>query len=170
MFRKDGPTFWELIWQALCSTQRGYDLLAPKFDLTPFRTADEVLEPAIAAIGPVDAALDICCGTGAAIGFLRPLCRQKLVGLDFSAGMLRQATRNLAKGVGSARIDLVEADALTMDFDAEFDVVTCFGALGHILPHDQAQFLCRIRCALKVGSSRVDLQACKLEYSIVSPK
>ena len=26
------------------------------------------------------------------------------------------------------------------------------------------------RQVLKVGSSRVDLQACKLEYSIVSPK
>ena len=25
-------------------------------------------------------------------------------------------------------------------------------------------------CAVLVGSSRVDLQACKLEYSIVSPK
>ena len=27
-----------------------------------------------------------------------------------------------------------------------------------------------VSAALKMGSSRVDLQACKLEYSIVSPK
>src|SRR5580658_7046945 len=66
MFAKDGPTLFELICQALTSTSRGYDLLAPKFDLTPFRTADAVLEPSIQAIGPVDSALDLCCGTGAA--------------------------------------------------------------------------------------------------------
>ena len=30
--------------------------------------------------------------------------------------------------------------------------------------------LCRADMTKKVGSSRVDLQACKLEYSIVSPK
>ena len=38
MFSPGGPTFRELMQQALASTERGYDLLAPKFDLTPFRT------------------------------------------------------------------------------------------------------------------------------------
>ena len=31
-------------------------------------------------------------------------------------------------------------------------------------------FIYRVSSLAKVGSSRVDLQACKLEYSIVSPK
>ena len=44
MFRPGGPTFVELARQALSSVERGYDLLAPKFDLTPFRTHDELLE------------------------------------------------------------------------------------------------------------------------------
>ena len=42
MYHPDGPTFWELARQALSSTTRGYDLLAPKFDVTPFRTPDGI--------------------------------------------------------------------------------------------------------------------------------
>src|SRR5436305_7800989 len=83
MFGKGGPSLIELIHQALCSTQRGYDLLAPKFDATPFRTPDEILAPAAAAIGPVDAALDLCCGTGAAMLHLLPYCRERIAGIDF---------------------------------------------------------------------------------------
>ena len=42
-------------------------------------------------------------------------------------------------------------------------------------PHDVAKFIAATSKAVAeqrqaVGSSRVDLQACKLEYSIVSPK
>ena len=45
MFHPKGPTLRELAVQALSSTERGYDLLAPKFDYTPFRTPDAVLRP-----------------------------------------------------------------------------------------------------------------------------
>ena len=68
MFRPGGPTVFELARQALSSVERGYDLLAPKFDLTPFRTHDELLEAVAPLIGPprsIDRALDLCCGTGA---------------------------------------------------------------------------------------------------------
>src|SRR5947208_12141605 len=78
MFHPSGRTFLELAQQCLSSTERGYDLLAPKFDVTPFRTPDEVLDGLAKYLGPpqsIDAALDICCGTGAAIRILRPLVR-----------------------------------------------------------------------------------------------
>jgi ubiquinone/menaquinone biosynthesis C-methylase UbiE len=39
--------------------------------------------------------LDIACGTGAAFRILRPLCRRRRVGIDFSQGMLDQARANL---------------------------------------------------------------------------
>ena len=159
MFADNGPTLLELIRQGLSSTRRGYDLLAPKFDATPFRTPDSVLEPAIAIIGPVDAALDVCCGTGAAMQFLRPLCRNRLVGLDFSPGMIAQARRNLASAPGEIVPEFVETDVLAMDFDQEFDAVTCFGALGHILPKDQRVFLQRIYGALKPGGRFVFVSA-----------
>src|SRR5688572_33315216 len=101
MFHPSGPTFWELAEQCLSSTERGYDLLAPKFDYTPFRTPDEVLDGLAKYLGEprsIDAALDVCCGTGAAIRILQPLCRQRVVGIDFSQGMLEVARRQ----VGSA--------------------------------------------------------------------
>jgi hypothetical protein len=35
MFHPEGPSFWELVVQALSATERGYELLAPKFEYTP---------------------------------------------------------------------------------------------------------------------------------------
>src|SRR5688572_18549446 len=96
MFHRKGPTFWELAVQALSSTERGYDLLAPKFEYTPFRTPEVILERVgeyLKTIGPFDAGLDICCGTGAAMRMLRPHCRQRVVGVDMSAGMLAEGRR-----------------------------------------------------------------------------
>src|SRR6185436_10709427 len=96
MFDPRGPTFWELTQQCLSSTERGYDLLAPKFDYTPFRTPAAVLEGLAKCLGPpksIVSGLDVCCGTGAAIPMLRRLCRQRLVGIDFSRGMLDVASR-----------------------------------------------------------------------------
>jgi len=154
MFHPRGPTFFELARQALASTQRGYDLLAPKFDWTPFRTPDAVLAAMARIIGEpesIDTALDVCCGTGAALAHLRPLCRERVVGLDFSRGMLAEAERRLADAPGRARVELVLGDALEMSFDREFDVVTCVGALGHILPRDEERFVRGIWNALRPG-------------------
>jgi ubiquinone/menaquinone biosynthesis C-methylase UbiE len=151
MFYKGGPTFFELTRQALSSTQRGYDLLAPKFDASPFRTPDELLEFAMRAIGEADSALDVCCGTGGAMKFLRPICRQKVVGIDFSPGMLEQAKRKLQRAQGTAKVEFVEADIMQMKFHEEFDVATCFGGLGHIPPGEERTFLRLIRRALKPG-------------------
>ena len=67
MFHPRGPTLRELAVQALSSTERGYDLLAPKFDYTPFRTPEEILVPALSNLDmprSIAAALDMCCGTG----------------------------------------------------------------------------------------------------------
>ncbi len=164
MFAKDGPTFWELMQQALTSTREGYDLLAPKFDATPFRTPDAILEPAISSLGAVESALDVCCGTGAAMRFLRPLCRQRLVGMDFSPGMIQEAKQKLAQVEGSAAVEFVEEDVLQMTFCAEFDIVTCFGALGHILPEDQRTFLRLIHRALKPGGRFVFVVAPRLSF------
>ena len=50
MFHPEGPTFAELARQALSSVERGYDLLAPKFDRTPYRTPDALILPALAAV------------------------------------------------------------------------------------------------------------------------
>jgi len=154
MFDPRGPTFWELAQQCLSSTERGYDLLAPKFDYTPFRTPDEVLAGLARYLGPprsIDSALDVCCGTGAAIRILRSLCRQRVVGIDFSRGMLDEARRQFAPEPGEAAVEFVQGDVLEMDFREEFDLVVTAGSLGHILPRDEPRFVERIAAALKPG-------------------
>jgi ubiquinone/menaquinone biosynthesis C-methylase UbiE len=154
MFHPDGPSFMELLRQALSSTERGYDLLAPKFDATPFRTPDEILEPmarAIATTGSVRDALDVMCGTGAAMASLRPLCTERITGIDFSAGMLAEARTRVSKAAGSAEVELVRGDVLTMSFDRAFDVVVSTGAFGHILERDEPTLLGNIQRALRPG-------------------
>jgi ubiquinone/menaquinone biosynthesis C-methylase UbiE len=154
MFHPDGPTFLELLKQALSSTERGYDLLAPKFDATPFRTPDAILEPMareVGAAGSVRDALDVMCGTGAAMAWLRPRCTERIVGMDFSAGMLAEARARVTKAEGSAAVELVRGDVLAMSFDREFDVVVSTGAFGHILPKDEPRLLGNIQRALRPG-------------------
>ncbi len=151
MFGNNGPSFAELIRQALASTRDGYDLLAPKFDLTPFRTPDELLIPAVRVAGEVDSALDICCGTGAAMAALAPHVRTRLCGIDFSEGMLEQARFNLLEVSTTAGVEYIRQDVMEMRFENEFDLAACFGALGHILPADENLFLRRIHRALKPG-------------------
>lgn len=148
MFDSQGPTFWELAVQALSSTERGYDLLAPRFDHTPFRTPDELLEAVAPHVGSVDSALDLCCGTGAGLQMLRPLCGGRLVGIDFSQGMLDVARDRLADGTP---VELVHGNVLAMPFRAEFDLATCFAAFGHILPEDQPRFVREIAATLISG-------------------
>ena len=154
MFDRDGPTLWELMQQALSSTERGYDLLAPKFDHTPFRTPDQVLAKIPSFVGPpgsIASAVDLCCGTGAAMRFLRPLCRERLVGVDVSRGMMEEAARRLEDAPGDAPIEFVRADALKMPFDEEFDLATCFGAFGHILEKDEPRFVASVARVLRPG-------------------
>ena len=144
MFHPDGPTFWELARQALSSTTRGYDLLAPKFDVTPFRTPDVILKRSAdyvyESLKP-QRALDLCCGTGAMLEWL-PLGS---VGLDASRGMLTVARRNTQDQ------SLVRASALHPPFGAAFDLVTCFSALGHFVPTEHALLVAAVKSCLRPG-------------------
>lgn len=162
MFHPHGPTFLELARQALSSVEDGYNLLAPKFEYTPFRTPDVVLKVALEQVGPpgsVESALDVCCGTGAAMRFLRPLARQRVVGVDVSQGMLDEARRRLADVPGSAALEFQRADALALPFQREFDVATSFGAFGHILEEDEPRLVEGLARALRPGGRFVTVTA-----------
>ena len=152
MFHPRGPTFWELARQCLSSTEGGYDLLAPKFDYTHFRTPDVILKGVAKLLGPprsIDDALDVCCGTGAAIEILCPLCRQRVVGIDFSRGMLDVARQRFPDVPGEPRVEFVQRDVLEMEFREEFDLAVTLGSNGHILPQDEPRFLERVAAALR---------------------
>lgn len=155
MFHPDGPTLWELAEQALSSTDRGYDLIARKFDYTPFRTPDPVVQRCAeraADRGPVRRGIDLCCGTGAGVRWFRPLCDEAMFGIDRSAGMLAEAERRLVDTPGDARVGLVRGDALALPFeDGAFDLATCFGAFGHILESDEPRFVREIHRVLAPG-------------------
>jgi ubiquinone/menaquinone biosynthesis C-methylase UbiE len=154
MFHPKGPTFCELAEQALSSTERGYDLLAPKFDYTPFRTPQPILDAVaiqLGSLGPYGAGLDLCCGTGAGMAMLRPLCRERVVGIDISQGMLEVCRRQIATAPGTARLELVRGNVLALPFGPAFDIVVCFGALGHIPRPNQARFLAEAARVLRPG-------------------
>ncbi|GIJ07873.1 class I SAM-dependent methyltransferase [Micromonospora andamanensis] len=148
MFSPHGPSLRELCVQALTSVERGYDLLAPKFDHTPFRTPDSVLDAtaqALSDVGSFDNGLDVCCGTGAGMQVLRSVCRERITGVDFSAGMLAQARRAYPEATW------VRADARALPFTEGFDLAVSAGALGHFLPAERPALFAGVHRALRPG-------------------
>ncbi|KUH38866.1 MULTISPECIES: class I SAM-dependent methyltransferase [Streptomyces] len=154
MFTPTGPTAVELAVQALSSTQRGYDLLAPKFDETPFRTPPRVLDAvadALRPLGPFRCGLDVCCGTGAGTAVLRGLCRERVTGVDFSAGMLARARASLPPEQGRPGPAWVRADARALPFREAFDLAVSFGAFGHFLPAERPGLFAGVHAVLRPG-------------------
>jgi SAM-dependent methyltransferase len=151
MFSPRGPSVRELAMQALSSVEGGYDLLAPKFDHTPFRTPGVVLDATVAALRPLAAlrpfgpGVDVCCGTGAGMRVLRSVCQGPITGVDFSAGMLAQAR--------SAHPDAkwVRADVRALPFAGAFDLAVSFGALGHFLAAERPALFAGVYRALRPG-------------------
>ncbi|GAA3017019.1 class I SAM-dependent methyltransferase [Streptomyces fulvorobeus] len=157
MSTPQGPTLRELAVQALSSIERGYDLLAPKFDLTPYRTPDRVLDAvtrALRPLGPFDSGLDVCCGTGAGVSVLRQVCGERVTGVDFSAGMLAVGRSALAGQDGPAAgpaVGWVRADALALPFARAFDVALSLGAFGHFLPRERPALFAQVYASLRPG-------------------
>ncbi|MFJ2439712.1 class I SAM-dependent methyltransferase [Streptomyces sp. NPDC087658] len=154
MFTPQGPTLRELAVQALSSVEHGYDLLAPKFDRTPFRTPGPLLDEVVRVLeplGPFRTGLDICCGTGAGAGALRRLCTERVVGVDFSAGMLAAAGDTASGGPGAPAVEWVRADARALPFAPAFDLAVSFGAFGHFLPAERPALFARAYAALRPG-------------------
>ncbi|MGW1881588.1 class I SAM-dependent methyltransferase [Streptomyces sp. NPDC001970] len=148
MSTNQGPTLRELTVQALSSVEHGYDLLAPKFDATPFRTPERILDEVVRTLrplGPFGAGLDICCGTGAGTRALGEVCQDRVVGVDFSAGML-----DVARGV-QAKAHWVRADARALPFAAAFDLAVSFGAFGHFLPKERPGLFAQVHSVLRPG-------------------
>ena len=148
MFSPQGPSLRELTKQALSSVQDGYDLLAPKFDHTPFRTPDAVLDAcadALLPLGPFGRGLDVCCGTGAGMRVLESVCGGPIAGVDFSTGMLARARGAYPDA------QWVRADARALPFAEAFDLAVSFGALGHFLPAERPALFEGVYRALRPG-------------------
>jgi len=158
----EGPTFWELARQALSSTRRGYDLLAPKFEFTEYATPIEQIEAAldraetVLPTGTNAVGADIACGTGRGARVLRNYCSQ-VVGYDFSAPMLEQASRLASPTEG---FEWCREDLATLELSSDtFDRIVTFGAWGHILPSMRPRLLGQILAALRPGGAFVTITA-----------
>ncbi len=170
MFHPDGPSIFELARQALSSTTKGYDLLAPKFEYTPFRTPDELIEPLVAEAArvPFGTALDCCCGTGAIARALRRHAGERVVGIDLSEGMLEEARRLAGQQPGLAPVEFHQGDALALDGSETYDVIVTAGAFGHILPPDQERFLDGVWESLNPGGRFLFITADRPSMTSVS--
>lgn len=152
MASSQGPSLRELAVQALSSVEDGYDLLAPKFDYTSFRTPDDVLDATIDALrplGPFGRGLDVCCGTGAGMRVLASVCRGPIAGVDFSTGMLAEARRAYSHAHTNAQ--WVRADVRGLPFSEAFDLAVSFGAFGHFLPAERPALFAEVYRALRPG-------------------
>jgi SAM-dependent methyltransferase len=148
MFSPEGPSLCELAMQALSSVEGGYDMLAPKFDHTPFRTPDGVLDATTGALhqlGPFGRGLDMCCGTGAGLRVLESVCQGPIMGVDFSTGMLAQAR------IAHQDATWVRADVRALPFAEAFDLAVSFGAFGHFLPEERPALFAGVYRALRPG-------------------
>lgn len=139
----EGPTLLDLVRQGLCSIEEGYDRLAPQFDRTVFRTPALALDALEAHFPPCRSALDIGCGTGAALERLLSLT-DDVCGVDLSRNMLAVARQRLGP-----RPALWHADFLRCRWEERFDLITCVGMLGHVHPAQQDEFFARVSSALR---------------------
>ena len=153
-FSPGGPNFWEMAQQGASSIQEGYDLLAPKFDTSVFRTPDCIvtsMEEHLRRRGPFSDGLDIGCGTGALSELLLRVCTRQVIGLDMSEGMLAKARVQCQPRLPDQRLEFWQGNLLHLESLEKFDVATCFGVFGHLLPEEHPKMLDRVRQALRPG-------------------
>ncbi len=169
MFHKQGPSFFELAQQALSSTRHGYDLLAPKFDYTPFRTSPRILDAVSSQLSGQFSwrdGLDVCCGTGAGMELLAKHCSESVTGVDFSKGMLDIARQQVESS--GPQLNFRQQDVLDEPLgNQEFDVAVCFGALGHVLPGRESDFIQNIANSLRPGGQFIFVTSTM--PSVISP-
>lgn len=160
MYGPHGPRFLDLARQALSSVEGGYDLLAPTFDHTPFRTPEAVAARLVdeALRGhPVRDALDLCCGTGALLEHMLGRVEGQLEGVDLSRAMLAQCRRRL--GDAGRSVALTHGDATRLEYREQFDLVVSAGAFGHFTEVDQKSVVDGVFRALRPGGRFVFVTA-----------
>jgi len=143
------------------SPRVNYDTIAHLYDTQPYR-AKTVDPELLAFLGQRRSAetlsiLDVGCGTGNQLVANRVVVpHARLVGLDRSLGMLRQAQAK------APDIAWVQADGTVLPFQAQsFDFVTCQYALHHI--QDKAGMLREVFRVLRLGGCLVLRNLCPQE-------
>lgn len=99
------------------------------------------------ALSADDFVLDLCCGAGRHLASLEGIAR-RLVGVDFSPGLLA-----LAKAQVNAGVSLIRADMRALPFSSCFDVVfSFFTSFGYFMEdEDNFRTACELARVLKRG-------------------
>lgn len=106
------------------STKKIYDIHSMFYDATFGRLVCRRVARAISHmnLGPDDRVLDLGIGTGVSLNYY-PMDRGRIVGIDLSSGMLREARKKI-RDQGRANTQVFQADALKLPFaDNSFDHV-----------------------------------------------
>jgi S-adenosylmethionine-diacylgycerolhomoserine-N-methlytransferase len=114
-------------------------------------------------LGPSSRVLEIGCGTGLNFRYILEQldsAEGRLVGVDFSADMLKQAHKRVTAR-GWSNVELVQADATTLDLGRPFDAVF-FGYSLTMIP-DWPAALARARAHLVPGGTLVVLDFSRFE-------
>jgi ubiquinone/menaquinone biosynthesis C-methylase UbiE len=115
------PRLWPLVRPLV---RKQFDLLAPVWDTMRSPDAFAPLESALGTVDrPVEAALDVGTGTGAAaLAIAERFPAARVVGVDIAPGMVERA-RQKAGGRVNLSFEVGDASALPYD-DASVDLVT----------------------------------------------
>lgn len=99
--------------------------------------------------------LDVGCGTATLLAILsRDPLAERLIGLDYSPSMIRQAAQKRDRLESREKLGLVVGDAERLPFpDTQFDVVTCCNSFHHY-PH-QSVAISEFRRVLRPGGMLV---------------
>jgi ubiquinone/menaquinone biosynthesis C-methylase UbiE len=115
------PRLWPLVRPLV---RKQFDLLAPVWDTMRSPDAFSPLEAALATVeGPVEAALDVGTGTGAAaFAIAERFPEARVVGVDIAPTMVEQARR---KARDRRYVSFEHGDASSLPYErASFDLVT----------------------------------------------
>ena len=93
---------------------------------------------------------------------LRAVCRERVTGVDFSAGMLAVARRADASGRRRPAGVWVRGDARALPFGPAFDLAVSFGAFGHFLPRELPGLFAQVHSVLRPGG--------RFAFPVVAPR
>ena len=116
--------------------------------------------------------LDLAAGTGIiAIAAAQAVGDEgKVIGVDFSAGMLNQAQQKIDE-LGLKNIELIEADAEYIDFEDEsFDIIFCSTAIVYLkdIPAALKKWHCWLKKGGLLGFSSCSKESCEAPIVIAA--
>lgn len=128
--------------------KKSYDRISDSYDETWTNHMRGLTESLISRLDPKqgDICIDLTCGTGFATNLIAEKTRNRVVGVDSSEGMLKQARNSYSDNCSFVQADILEY--LKKQDPSSVDLVTCCWGLGYCKPF---AVLRQIKRTLKPG-------------------